>query len=268
MYKCEYCKKTYSSNGSLNKHQKTAKHCRKIQSEDSSSTIESISFDCAFCGKSLTSKIRLNTHLDICIARYNTIIKQQKDEIREVTDDCNDNIEKLNEENEKLKKRIIELAAENNLVKEQLSSKDPYIYIRELQEKLHEVALSAIDQKNEVITNMTKKFIKKQPRKQYECQNVIYILTTSSLQKDRRYILGKAKNLTSRLSTYNKSDEHEVIFYQECEDEEAMTVLEPFVFKKLDSYREQANRERFILPENKNIDFFIDTIKNCYEFLK
>ena len=103
---------------------------------------------------------------------------------------------------------------------------------------------------------MIKKHLKKQPRIQFDCSNVIYILTTPSLQQDRRYILGKAKNLTKRLSTYNKSDEHEVIFYQECQDEESMNVLEPFVFKKLDIYREQANRERFILPENKNIDFF------------
>ena len=47
-----------------------------------------------------------------------------------------------------------------------------------------------------------------------------------------------------------------------------MNLLEPLVFKKLNEYREQANRERFILPEDKNIDFFKDTIKNCLEFLK
>ena len=115
---------------------------------------------------------------------------------------------------------------------------------------------------------MIKKYVKKQPRQRFDEQNVIYILTTSSLQKDRRYILGKAKNLTNRLSTYNKTDEHEVIFYQGCKEEDTMNLLEPLVFKKLKEYREQANRERFILPEDKNIDFFIDTIKNCFEFLK
>ena len=110
--------------------------------------------------------------------------------------------------------------------------------------------------------------IKKQPRKKFECSNVIYILTTPSLIKDKRYILGKAKNLTNRLSTYNKTEEHEIIFYQECDDEEIMNLLEPLVFKKLEDYREQANRERFILPETKNIDFFIDKIKECVKFLK
>ena len=109
--------------------------------------------------------------------------------------------------------------------------------------------------------------MKKQPRKQIESKNVIYILTTPSLKKERRYILGKAKNLTNRLSTYNKTDEHEIIFYQECIEEEIMNMLEPLVFKKLKNYREQANRERFILPENKDIDFFINTIKNGFEYI-
>ena len=45
---------------------------------------------------------------------------------------------------------------------------------------------------------------------QYKETNVIYILTTKLLKKERRYILGKATNLTNRLSTYNKSDEHDV----------------------------------------------------------
>ena len=41
---------------------------------------------------------------------------------------------------------------------------DPYTTITELQEKLQEVALASIDQKNELITGMIKKYVKKQPR--------------------------------------------------------------------------------------------------------
>ena len=47
-----------------------------------------------------------------------------------------------------------------------------------------------------------------------------------------------------------------------------MSSLENITFQKLREHREQANRERFILPEDKNINFFIDTVKNCFEFLK
>ena len=115
---------------------------------------------------------------------------------------------------------------------------------------------------------MTKKYVKKQPRAQYDERNVIYILTTANMKKERRYILGKATNLTSRLSVYNKSDEHEVIYYQECLDEEKMGFVETLVFCKLNEYREQANRERFLLPEGEKLDLFIDTIKECIKFLK
>ena len=118
------------------------------------------------------------------------------------------------------------------------------------------------------IQYLTKKYIKAQPRVQYEEKNVVYILTTKLMKKDRRYILGKATNLTSRLSTYNKSDEHEVVYYASCEDEETMSCVENTVFKYLNEYREQANRERFILPEKKDISFFSDAIKKSVEFFK
>ena len=115
---------------------------------------------------------------------------------------------------------------------------------------------------------MTKKYVKKQPRTQYDERNVVYILTTSNMKKERRYILGKATNLTSRLSVYNKSDEHEVVYYQECPDEEKMNLVESLVFCKLQEYREQANRERFLLPTDDTIDLFSDTIKYCIAFVK
>jgi hypothetical protein len=113
---------------------------------------------------------------------------------------------------------------------------------------------------------MTKKYVKKQPRAQYDERNVIYILTTANMKKERRYILGKATNLTSRLSVYNKSDEHELVYYQECPNEEKMSLVESLVFCKLDQYREQANRERFLLPEGARIDLFSDTIRECIKF--
>ena len=115
------------------------------------------------------------------------------------------------------------------------------------------------------IRYLEKKYLKRHSRVEYKERNIIYILTTQLLKQERRYILGKAINLTSRLSTYNKTDEHEVIYYQECG--EKMDVIETMVFSKLDKYREQANRERFILPEGENIEIFIDKIKECINFI-
>jgi hypothetical protein len=86
------------------------------------------------------------------------------------------------------------------------------------------------DLKIRVLTN---KYIKAQPRKQYKEEYVVYILTTKLLKTERRYVLGKAKNLTNRLSTYNKTDEHQVVYYQKCNDKEHMSIVEQLVFSKL-----------------------------------
>jgi hypothetical protein len=113
---------------------------------------------------------------------------------------------------------------------------------------------------------LTKKYVKSQSREQYPEKYVVYLITTRLLRKERRYILGKATNLTNRLSTYNKTDEHIVIYYQECKDENTMGIVENMVFNKLQEYREQANRERFILPKNMEESYFIDKIKVCVNF--
>ena len=117
------------------------------------------------------------------------------------------------------------------------------------------------------IQYLTKKYVKRQPRIDYQERNVVYILTTSNMKKERRYILGKAENLTNRLSVYNKSDEHEVIYYESCGEIEDMDMAENMIFKKLKEYREQANRERFILPKDKEIEYFKNTIRECIKFI-
>ena len=118
------------------------------------------------------------------------------------------------------------------------------------------------------IQYLTKKYVKAQPRVQYEERNVVYILTTKRMKRDRVYILGKAVNLTSRLSTYNKSDEHQVVYYASCRDENTMGIVETMVFSQLEKYREQSNRERFILPEEEEIELFSNVIKKSVEFFK
>jgi hypothetical protein len=117
------------------------------------------------------------------------------------------------------------------------------------------------------IKYLTNKYVKRQPRLQYDVPNVIYILTTPTHKLEGRYILGKAENLTNRLSVYNKTDEHEVVYYQGCRDETCMKIAEQMIFYNLEQYREQANRERFVLPKGGNINLFIDEIKNTIRIL-
>lgn len=109
--------------------------------------------------------------------------------------------------------------------------------------------------------------LSKQRRVEYQEKNVIYILTTDDHRLRRTYIIGKAKNLTNRLGTYNKTCDHRVVHYRECKNEEDMSTAETIILNKLKDYREQANRDRFILPDDKDISFFTAIVDQCIEFI-
>jgi len=111
-------------------------------------------------------------------------------------------------------------------------------------------------------------FIKKQKRIDYPDKNLIYLITTDENKKNRNYIIGKATDLKNRLSSYNKTAEHEVIYYKSCGNESDMNLTEQLVLNRLNIYREQANRDRFILPIEKDISLFINIINNCINFIK
>ena len=122
-------------------------------------------------------------------------------------------------------------------------------------------------EKDDRIKRLESVCLSKQRRVVYPERNVIYMLTTDDHLKRRTYIIGKAKNLTNRLSTYNKTCDHTVVHYRECKNEDDMDTVETMVLNKLRTYREQANRDRFILPSNKDDSFFKQTIDDCIGFL-
>ena len=136
------------------------------------------------------------------------------------------------------------------------------INMKLIKEKENEIRLK--DMKIQLLQDQ---FQKKQQRKEYPEKNVIYILTTEDNKKKRIYIIGKATKLKHRLSNYNKTAEHEVVYYKECKSEEDMNLAELMVLNKLKEYREKANRDRFILPQEKDISFFTSIIDNSINFL-
>ncbi len=126
---------------------------------------------------------------------------------------------------------------------------------------------SEIKEKDNKIKKLENLVIQKQKREEYPEKNVIYIITTEDNKQKGIYIVGKAKELTNRLSTYNKTCEHEVVYYKECKNEKYMNLIESLVLSKLDEYREKANRDRFILPKNKDITLFKTIIDESIEFV-
>jgi hypothetical protein len=117
------------------------------------------------------------------------------------------------------------------------------------------------------IQYLTKKYVKRQNRTIYKNKNVVYIVTTKNHKKERRYILGKAEDLTKRLTGYNKSDEFEVIYYESCGTIKNMYIVENMIFNKLNKYIEQSNREIYILPEDNDITLFTNIFKECIKLI-
>ena len=52
---CQYCKRTFSTKGSLTNHQRTAKYCLKLQNKEKSVNQDDIR-KCNGCGKIFTTK--------------------------------------------------------------------------------------------------------------------------------------------------------------------------------------------------------------------
>ena len=137
--------------------------------------------------------------------------------------------------------------------------------------ELEEEKLKIINENKEKDTHiktLENKILNKQNRVQYKDKNCIYILTTDIHLESRTYIIGQTVNLTHRLSSYNKTLDHHVVYSKGCKSIEHMHVIEKMVLYKLDKYREKANRDRFILPDDNDISFFINTVNDAINWFE
>ena len=117
---CSFCKKVYSTTSSLYNHQRTTRSCINKQKEQG--LLISPKFNCMYCKKICSSKIRMNEHLLSCTDKY---VETTKILVKE---EMNENIEKLKEENKLLKRENQILKRENQLLKqEKLNQKESMI---------------------------------------------------------------------------------------------------------------------------------------------
>lgn len=259
---CEYCHNTYKNKNVVKSHQKRSKTCMNIRKQLGIELPETL-YTCEFCRVKMASDNKYR-HLQICKEKKNHIIKEAQ---------------VLNLETNKLldstKHELKTKTSENVFLNEQLN--EARYRIHDLESRLDTLTIETIQayqsncitnaEREQRVKELEDKYLKKRSRIEYTEQNVIYLITTNRLRADGVYIMGKATNLTNRLSTYNKTDEHEVIYYQQCPDIDIMSVVENMLFSKLSMYREKANRERFVLPNDQSIDLFISAIKECIKFL-
>jgi hypothetical protein len=123
--------------------------------------------------------------------------------------------------------------------------------------------LKDYEKRIKILENMT---LRRQKRVIYPETNVVYIVIDNKKKKDRIYIIGKTIDLTQRLSTYNKDSDYEVVYYRSFGNEKLMDLAETMILNKLDEYREQGNRDRFILPAGENIKLFTDSVDKAYDY--
>lgn len=244
---CEFCNTEFKTKTSLIHHQKTAKYCIILQGTETDPK-----FTCLKCNKKLSTQNRLYTHEQTCKKHIEDIIRKECEQ-------------KLIEKDRVIEEQKLIIKEFQEEYKNKLEKQN-----KDLTERIQSMAEKAIERKWETnskeLPDASYELVH-QPLIQYYEENVIYILTTANMKKERRYILGKATNLTSTLSVYNKTDEHEVVYYEKCPDQEKMSVVETLVFSKLNPYREQANLEIFLLPKDNTIDLFSDTIKFCIKLV-
>ena len=278
---CQFCNKEFSSKGNLSIHQKSAKFCLSkrgfVESQITQTQIK-----CPYCPKLFTSKQMCRFHEEKCniktVLQFETYYKLKLDEKDNLlllkdqeTSFLKKQIETLSEDlfyyKDKMYSIILENIRSNNL---QTSNDEHKIDISISTENSVEDPTNQIDklskenkQYSEKIRLLEKKFIKKNRREDYTQQNVVYIITTEARELKREYKIGKTQDLKKRLSTYNTSEDHKVIFYVECKSSDEMNLLEKFVFIELADIRIRANREWFC----GDVDDMIKSIKECNGFI-
>ena len=126
--------------------------------------------------------------------------------------------------------------------------------------------LDIMNKENKLLKNRIKllesKILQKQPREIFEeNKNVVYIVTTEYKEAQGHYKIGKAQDVQKRLSTYNTSDKHEVIYNTSCKSKKKMDLLEQLVHDKLEDKRIEPNKEWFLSEEDS--EDFIKVIEEC-----
>jgi hypothetical protein len=227
---CNLCNKNYASKSSLRNHN-TKFHKKSVETNIKS-------YNCRICNKLYNNSNSRWKHEKICKQRKlsnNKIIPDDTSPLRFGVSAKHSDSSNLH------------VCAENIIFSKLLKSKEKEIQLR--------------DEKIELYKNI---FLKKQIRIKYP-NNVIYMITTEDNELKRIYIIGRTNNLQNRLSLYNKTSEHKVIYYKEC-SREIINTIESIVLIKLSNYRERANRDRFILPPDTEINFFTNIIDKCINF--
>lgn len=226
-----------------------------------------MSYICDICNIKTTTKSNLNKH-----KRTELCLKTKKEnEYKQYLEILNKKLENLESNILIYETQLEEKNNENYILKEKL--KEYKIILETLFNPLfkneNKVKTNNLNINNDIedrIKNLENKVIQRMKRESYENNNnVIYIVTTEHKKELGQYKIGKTQDLKKRLSTYNTTEVHEVIYNVSCKNKNNMDLLEKIIFMRLDNYRIEQNKEWFI--SNDNANDFIKIIDECKNFI-
>lgn len=169
---CKFCKKTLKTVYSLKTHQKSAKYCLKIQGK------KILSNKCKFCDKTFSTKQNLHTHLTVCSEKVSQNTKLTYEERIKILLSSKD--EQIAEKNRQLEEKDRQLAEKDKQSEEKLE------IIRDLQNKLENIAIKAVSKptttniNNSKTINMYNKFT---PITEKHLQDQAQFLTIEHIKK-------------------------------------------------------------------------------------
>ena len=170
MYKCDYCEKEYSSKGTLETHQKTAKFCLRLRNNKEEIKI----LKCNYCEDNFTLKCNLERHYETCKSRQRKIKEENEQKKEELiiklqselhilmTQTYPERESKWKEELNTFKTENLVLKTELKMKNEQLKMKDEIILKLEkenesLKTKVDTTYSSVIQNKDKLVDTLIQK---------------------------------------------------------------------------------------------------------------
>ena len=174
---CEFCNKLFKRTSALNVHQKNTKYCLAKQGILTKEIVVDI-FQCKYCDKQLSSKQSLNSHLQTCMLKYETLYKEKEDEIST-----------LKLQIKSLETEVIELRLQNKMYKELSTNTQECIQSIAKQPKNQtNLFLSPIDLSQEHITKVIQEKFTKEHF--YDGQAGVARFAVDNILKDKDGKLG------------------------------------------------------------------------------
>jgi|UniRef100_A0A6C0CZ82 hypothetical protein len=109
---CQYCKKTFSSKGNLNTHEKSAKYCLELKKKSNIEYTFEI-YNCKHCNKDFSQKSNLDKHITICKIKNN---EDQKNSYEKQLQEKDKQILELKSQIEKLQDVIASIEAQPKII--------------------------------------------------------------------------------------------------------------------------------------------------------